>query len=459
MSLAEDWEKFTGVGEKLGYTGVELRKWVTDQLMIREDRRKADADRQQRRLDREQLQNDLAAKAQRELLDRQEAKEKAEREAAERLKQMELEIEKVRLQAEEKQQEQEQRQHELDKIQAPPKFAHGPDKGEVSDGANDSDATSRCSRTSSSRRHHRKAGPKLPHFHESKDNIDSYLRRFERYAVLQDWPADEWALYLSALLKGRALEVYSRLTEEEAHDYCKLKAALLRKYELTAEGFRRKFYEVRREQSETAAQFTSRLMGYLDRWIQLAEIEQTFQGLKELMVREQFLHVSEDHLALYLRERSSRGLSKLVELADLYLDAQLHRPKLFKNGKSVQSCPKGHNDARLDRPQLDARQSDGVSDRRGGHLQSERVCYSCGQPGHIRKDCKRKQQVQVVVIALISPRRVVCYLLLKQIAIMIVPVEVSSIYGVAANCHTLGVWLLGQQLRQVIRSCQCVRAR
>ena len=69
MSLAEDWEKFTGVGEKLGYTGVELRKWVTDQLMISEDRRKADADREQRRLDREQLQNDLAAKAQRELLD------------------------------------------------------------------------------------------------------------------------------------------------------------------------------------------------------------------------------------------------------------------------------------------------------------------------------------------------------------------------------------------------------
>ena len=114
-----------------------------------------------------------------------------------------------------------------------------------------------------------------PHFDESKDNIDSHLRRFERYAVLQDWPAADWALYLSVLLKGRALEVYSRLTEEEAYDYRKLKAALLRKYELTAEGFRRKFYEVRREHSETAAQFTSRLVGYIDRRIQLAEIEQT----------------------------------------------------------------------------------------------------------------------------------------------------------------------------------------
>jgi len=32
------------------------------------------------------------------------------------------------------------------------------------------------------------------------------------YAALQDWPEDDWAIYLSALLKGRALEVYSWLS-------------------------------------------------------------------------------------------------------------------------------------------------------------------------------------------------------------------------------------------------------
>ena len=108
------------------------------------------------------------------------------------------------------------------------------------------------------------------------------------------------------------------------------------------------------------------------------------------MVGEQFLYASNDHLALYLRVRSSRGLANLVELADLYLDAQLHRPRSFKERKSAQPYPKGHNSARPDRPQLDARQPDSGSDRRGGHLLSERVCYSCGQPGHIRKDCKQK---------------------------------------------------------------------
>jgi len=218
MSLAQDWEKFTVVGENLGFSGAELRKWVTDQLKIAEDRKKADDDREQRRLDQEALQNDLAAKAQKELLDRQEAKEEAEREAAERLKRLELETERTKLEVEVKQQEQLQ-QHGSGKKDTPSKFTDRLDKGEVSHSSNESDAASQCSGTSSSRRRRKKTGPKLPHFDESKDNIDSYLRRFERYAVLQDWPADDWALYLSALLKGRSLEVYSRLTEEEAHDY------------------------------------------------------------------------------------------------------------------------------------------------------------------------------------------------------------------------------------------------
>ena len=155
------------------------------------------------------------------------------------------------------------------------------------DGHDDSDSDdSQVSHASasSSRGNRSKSGPKLPHFDESKDNIDSYLRRFERYAALQGWPEDDWAIYLSALLKGRALEVYSRLTDVEARSYPRLKASLLRKYQLTAEGFRRQFYAARREKDETASQFVCRIEGYLDRWIQLAEIENSFKGLKDLIV-------------------------------------------------------------------------------------------------------------------------------------------------------------------------------
>jgi len=57
-------------------------------------------------------------------------------------------------------------------------------------------------------------GPKMPPFDE-KDDMDSYLYRFERYAVLQGWSKGVWAIYLAALLKGKALDVYARLPAEQ----------------------------------------------------------------------------------------------------------------------------------------------------------------------------------------------------------------------------------------------------
>ena len=61
--------------------------------------------------------------------------------------------------------------------------------------------------------------PKLPYFEESKDKMDSYLSRFEKYATANKWDKNVWAAYLSALLKGRALDVYDRLSTEDAADY------------------------------------------------------------------------------------------------------------------------------------------------------------------------------------------------------------------------------------------------
>jgi hypothetical protein len=42
--------------------------------------------------------------------------------------------------------------------------------------------------------------PKLPTFVDGKDDIDSYLRRFERFASTNKWNKSSWASNLSALL-------------------------------------------------------------------------------------------------------------------------------------------------------------------------------------------------------------------------------------------------------------------
>ena len=53
--------------------------------------------------------------------------------------------------------------------------------------------------------------PEPPKFLDGKDDLDSYLQRFERFARSNKWERDSWAILLSALLTGRALDVHSRL--------------------------------------------------------------------------------------------------------------------------------------------------------------------------------------------------------------------------------------------------------
>ena len=78
---------------------------------------------------------------------------------------------------------------------------------------------------------------KLPAFNERYDSMDAYLKRFERFAISAGWEKSNWATNLSALVQGKALDVYSRLSTD-ALDHDKLKDALLKRFQLTEEGFK-----------------------------------------------------------------------------------------------------------------------------------------------------------------------------------------------------------------------------
>ena len=89
--------------------------------------------------------------------------------------------------------------------------------------------------------------PKLPSFIDEKDELDSYLLRFERYAENASWEKDTWAIKLSALLTGRAMDVYTRMSDADASDYDKLKKALLTRYNYTEDGYRKGLEKLRQK--------------------------------------------------------------------------------------------------------------------------------------------------------------------------------------------------------------------
>ena len=163
--------------------------------------------------------------------------------------------------------------------------------------------------------------------------MDSYLTRFESYALSNKWDPSMWASYLSALLKGHALEVFVRLSRDDQSDYGQIKEALLTNFDLTERSFRKKFRDCRPEKAETFRQFSGRLASYLDKWLGLAKVEKTYEAVCDFLARDQFLDCCSHELYLYLKPKPFKVLGELAHEADMFADAKGGVPLCVAKGQ------------------------------------------------------------------------------------------------------------------------------
>ena len=219
--------------------------------------------------------------------------------------------------------------------------------------------------------------PKLPSFVDEKDELDSYLLRFERYAENASWEKDTWAIKLSVLLTGRAMDVYTRMSDADASDYDKLKKALLTRYNYTEDGYRKRFREATPETEETPDQFVIRLKNYLAKWLELSgSSPQNFDALVDLIVKEQFINACSEDFAMYLLERGPKDLAELTTWAQKYLIA--HKEQLGKSKATVQP-------RRVDQKETTQSKPDSSQGR-----QRLLQCYRCRGFGHRQSECGTK---------------------------------------------------------------------
>lgn len=163
---------------------------------------------------------------------------------------------------------------------------------------------------------------KLSHFDTKKDDLDAYLIRFEAYAENCEWPEPTWAMNLGLSLKGQALEVYSAQSAEDRQNYTRSKTALMKSFNLTEEGFRKKFLSCKPSGADTWQTYHSRISNLLNRWIDMSGIEKTFDKLYDLLLREQIISVFNDDLRVFIRERTPKSTSEIIRAAESFREAR-----------------------------------------------------------------------------------------------------------------------------------------
>ena len=382
-------------GEELGYRDADLREFVKDQQALEREREIADraeraAVRQQQKLDAETEQKKIDAAQEQTRLEIKAAKEEKKREA-------DMAMERERREAE---------------LQLR-KMAMEEEKMRIEAGQN---TDSR--RTSTSGNGFSAKVPRLPVFHDNKDNIGAYIERFERFATTHHWPRETWASSLSALITGKALEVYSRLSADEADDFDVLKKALLDRYNLNAEGFRMKLRDSVADEGESPAQFITRLDSYLNKWIELSKIPKTFAGMVQLVLTEQFTSTCSNDLATFLKERTCGSLKDLGETANKYLEAHgkqmkdaskktnTSRSQNSSSGKPT--CSYCHRMGHVVKECKAKKQAESSDSQQQGSSRVE--CWACGKKGHMFRECKKWDGDREAAGVGIDRRNVKCFL-------------------------------------------------
>ena len=145
-----------------------------------------------------------------------------------------------------------------------------------------------------------------------------FLTSFERLATVHKWQKTQWPVRLIPQLSGKALESYSRMSVTESKDYDKIKKAILDRYGLNSWEYREKFRQCKQIVGETFREYTVRLKAYFEHWQDTESIDNNYDALVDLMLREQLTFSASHNLQIWIREHQRSSAESLVSLAEAY---------------------------------------------------------------------------------------------------------------------------------------------
>ena len=195
-----------------------------------------------------------------------------------------------------------------------------------------------------------------------QDDIEAYLVTFERIMQAYDISREQWTYYIAPQLTGKAQQAFAALPTGESKDYDGVKAAILTRYGVSEETYRRRFRASTRNVGETNRELAMRLMDLQDKWLKTPS---SMREIKEVIGIEQFLTTLPLEKRAWVKERKPETCVKAGELADEY---ELAR-NLESQDKAADILP-----------------------RKPPSVTPKKWCGYCKTAGHVKGECSKLAQ-------------------------------------------------------------------
>lgn len=206
----------------------------------------------------------------------------------------------------------------------------------------------------------------VPKFNEDEPEI--FFSLFERVADARSWSDAERTVLLQSVLTGKAQEAFSSLSVTDSLSYAKVKAAILKAYEMVPEAYRQRFRSARKEDSQTYLDFARDLVNNFNRWCAALKIDD-YDNLRDLIILEQFKNSVPFRIATYLTEQQVKNVSDAATMADQFV--LTHRTD-WSRGRGFGQRENGNMDdvsrnVFFKSPQVEGKTSREFSDRNRPH--------------------------------------------------------------------------------------------
>ncbi|XP_048094907.1 uncharacterized protein LOC125291934 [Alosa alosa] len=161
--------------------------------------------------------------------------------------------------------------------------------------------------------------PKL-HPLTKDDDTEHFLATFERVAKTCRWPDSTWAIRLVPLLTGKARSAFVAMDLQETEDYGKVKEAILKKYNISADTYRMRFRSAIIMSGESPKELYVRLRELFMKWVRSEE--HSLEDICELIVLEQFMDMVNPDMAVWTREHDPKSAEEAASLAEVFQAAR-----------------------------------------------------------------------------------------------------------------------------------------